>query len=101
MSNEKEKIVNVGTQGHCGHGGSKSTVECVVKPFAVGDTVVTTTGIWDSGADYSPPCWLAQKGESLIVRRLYGKSIGVSHHNITANHFIVEPHEIRQAEPLS
>jgi len=59
--------------------------------------VVATVGIYDNGADYSPPYWLAKKGERLIVRKVYKNNIGVSHHNVTDKHFIVEPREIRQA----
>jgi len=75
---------------------SESNVERIVIPFAVGDNVVATVGIFYDGEDYNPPCWLAKEGERLIVREIYPNLIGVSHHNVTDTHFLVEKDEIRK-----
>ncbi len=62
--------------------------------MSVGDKIRLTESIWDDGCEnHHPPCWLAMKGEILVVRRVGEKSLGVSHEEITNNSFSVYPGE--------
>ncbi len=63
--------------------------------MSVGDKVKLTESIWDDGCEnHHPPCWLAMKGEILVVRRVAPDgSLGVSHEEITDNSFTIYPKE--------
>ena len=65
--------------------------------YEIGDRVRLTKDIWDSGEDHHPPCYLAMKGEVLIVREIGTiSSIGISHYGRNDNFFWVAKDEIER-----
>ncbi|MGV3581875.1 MAG: hypothetical protein ACO1N8_06185 [Methylophilus sp.] len=51
--------------------------------YKVGEKVRLTQSIYDDGADHHPPCWIATKGEIVIVKEVREKSLAVHHEDVT------------------
>lgn len=52
-------------------------------PYHVGEKVRLTKSIFDDGADHHPPGWIANAGELVIIKEIFGKSLAVHHENVT------------------
>lgn len=71
-----------------------------VTDYQVGQRVRLLKDIWDDGQDHHPACYLAHKGELLIVRKVErGRTlpVSVSHEDITDRSFVVGLDEIAPA----
>lgn len=68
--------------------------------YKVDDKVRLLVDIWDDGCDnHHPPCYLAMKGEILIVRSIpicSKDTLNISHEHITDNYFYVFTKEVEK-----
>jgi len=60
--------------------------------LCVGSKVRLLKSIYDDGADYHPPGWLAKSGEVLIVKAVRGESLAVAHEG-NPGAFVIYPGE--------
>lgn len=68
-----------------------------------GDKVMLTEDIYDDGCDnHHPPGFIAMKGEIVVVRKVVGRRLQVSHEHITNRSFMIDPRECKPApEPVA